>query len=73
MKSDRALVQKIRETVIYSRAILVAVASKYHLKRVIRKTWTGIVANSDDPDQTPQNAASDLGLHCLLKSKEVEG
>ena len=25
-------------------------------------------ANSVDPDQTPQNAASDLGLHCLPKS-----
>ena len=24
-----------------------------------------IKANSTDPDQTPQNAASDLGLHCL--------
>ena len=23
-------------------------------------------ANSVDPDQTPQNAASDQGLHCLL-------
>ena len=22
--------------------------------------------NSADPDQTPQNAASDQGLHCLL-------
>ena len=26
-----------------------------------RRTW----ANSVDPDQTPQNAASDLGLHYL--------
>ena len=26
-----------------------------------RQTWT----NSVDPDQTPQNAASDQGLHCL--------
>ena len=25
------------------------------------------MANSVDPDQTPQNAASDLGLHCLLR------
>ena len=25
------------------------------------------VANSVDPDQTPQNAASDLGLYCLLR------
>ena len=25
------------------------------------------MANSADPDQTPQNAASDQGLHCLLK------
>ena len=24
-----------------------------------------LIANSGDPDQTPQNAASDLGLHCL--------
>ena len=24
-----------------------------------------LCANSGDPDQTPQNAASDLGLHCL--------
>ena len=32
--------------------------------------WTGAFgtfANSADPDQTPQNAASDQGLHCLLK------
>ena len=26
----------------------------------------GTPANSVDPDQTPQNAASDEGLHCLL-------
>ena len=24
-----------------------------------------LFANSEDPDQTPQAAASDLGLHCL--------
>ena len=24
-----------------------------------------LFANSGDPDQTPRNAASDLGLHCL--------
>ena len=24
-----------------------------------------LVTNSGDPDQMPQNAASDLGLHCL--------
>ena len=31
-------------------------------------TWSpikGTLANSVDPDQTPQNAASDQGLHCL--------
>ena len=40
------------------------------------KTWTvkfGTLANSAHPDQTPQNAASDLGLHCLLKLQEVNG
>ena len=25
-----------------------------------------ILANSEDPDQTPHSAASDMGLHCLL-------
>ena len=25
-----------------------------------------IFVNSEDPDQTPHSAASDLGLHCLL-------
>ena len=24
-----------------------------------------LIANSEDPDQTPRSAASDLGLHCL--------
>ena len=27
-------------------------------------------ANSGDPEQTPQNAASDLGLHCLPRSQK---
>ena len=31
-----------------------------------------ILANSADPDQMPQNAASDQGLHCLLKLQEVD-
>ena len=26
----------------------------------------GLVTNSVDPDQTPQFAASDQGIHCLL-------
>ena len=43
------------------------------VKRVICKTWTGTFTNSIDPDQTTQNAASDQGLHCLLKSQEVMG
>ena len=28
---------------------------------------SGRVPNSKDSDQTPQNAASDLGLYCLLR------
>ena len=28
-------------------------------------------ANSEDPDQTPQNAASDQGLHCLTLIQQV--
>ena len=29
------------------------------------------MANSADPDQMPQNAASDQGLHCLLTTSAV--
>ena len=29
------------------------------------------MANSADPVQTPQNATSDQGMHCLLKLQEV--
>ena len=62
---------------ICSRAILVAVISECCAKTVIRKTWTGFsagtLANSADPDQMPQNMASDQGLHCLLKLHEVKG
>ena len=28
------------------------------------------IANSEDPDQTPCSAASDLGLHCLPMSQK---
>ena len=63
---------EIQVTVIYSRAILVAVTSERHVKRVICKTWTGTLANSADRDQTPQNAASGQGLLCLLKLQEVK-
>ena len=32
---------------------------------VVGRPVKGYLANSGDPDQTPQNAASDQGLHCL--------
>ena len=72
MKSNQAFVQNLGNG-IYRRAILVAVTSECRVKRVIWKTWTRTLANSADPDQTPQNAASDPGLHCLFKSQEVQG
>ena len=40
-------------------------------KKAICKTWTGTLANSADPDQTPQKAASDQGLYCLRKLQEL--
>ena len=70
------MLDEIQITVIYSRAILVAVMSECCVNRVICKIWTGTfgtLANSADPDQTPQNVASDQGLHCLLKLQEVKG
>ena len=40
---------------------------------VSNNTWTGTLANSADPDQTPHNDASDQDLNCLLKFQEVKG
>ena len=31
----------------------------------------GTYTNSADPDQTPQNAVSDQGLHCLFKECSI--
>ena len=56
----------IQVTAIYSRAILVAMTSECRVKRVICKTWTGTLANSADPDQTPQK-----GLHYVHKLHEI--
>ena len=33
---------------------------KYSCRKMVK-----LFANSEDPDQTPRYAASDLGLHCL--------
>ena len=64
-------------TLIYSRAILVPVSSECCVMRIICKTWTGYSAgtsaNSADPNQTPQYAAPDQGLHCLLTLQKVKG
>ena len=46
--------------------------SEGSVKRVICKSWTGTLANSADPDQMLQNAASDQGQHCLLELQEVK-
>ena len=32
---------------------------------VVWRALKGYLENSADPDQTPQNAASDQGIHCL--------
>ena len=38
---------------------------KITLTHCSRETVKGYLANSADPDQMLQNAASDQGLHCL--------
>ena len=35
--------------------------------------WIFLLTISEDPDQTPRSAASDLGLHCLLMSHNWDG
>ena len=71
MYSNRAL-DEIQITLIYSRAILVAVTSECSVKGVVCKTWTGTLADSADPDQMQQNATSNQDLYCLLKLLEVK-
>ena len=71
MESNRAFVTNPGNGYIYSRAVLVAVTSECRVKRVICKTWTETLAKSADTDQTPQNVASDQGLHYLLKLRKL--
>ena len=68
----RARLDETQVTVIYSRAIVVSETSECGVMRVIGKIWTGTLANTADPDQTPQNAASDQGLHCLLNKRKLK-
>ena len=63
--SQTARLYEIQVMVDYSRAFLVG--SECCVKRVVCKTWIGTLASSADPDQTPQNATFDQGLHCFLK------
>ena len=37
----------------------------YHIYLIYTYSYRQAYANSVDPDQTPQNVVSDLGLHCL--------
>ena len=57
---------------VYSRAILATVTSEYRVKRFVCKTLTGTLANSAEPDQTPQTAVSEQGLHRLHKLQDVK-
>ena len=66
MKSNRAL-NEIQVTFIHSRADLVALTSECGVKSL---DWD--IGKQCIPDQTPQNAASDQGLHCFLKLQDVK-
>ena len=72
MKSNRTFVQDPGNGFFYSCAFLVAVTSECRVKKAVCKIWTGTLANSADPDQTSQNAASDQDLHCLLKLRKFK-
>ena len=41
------------------------------LMRIIMFCIHAVLANSEDPDQTPSSAASDLDLHCLPMSQNA--
>ena len=56
---------------LFIAALFLSLWLQYRVKRVICKTWTGTLASSAGQDQTPQNTASDQGLHCLVKLQEV--
>ena len=72
-RNQTASLYEIQVRVIYSRTIFATVMSECCVKRVISKTLTGTPENSADPEQMPQNVASEQGLHCLLKLQEIKG
>ena len=53
-------------------------AGRYVMKWDFNPFYTGnphksLGANSEDPDEIPQNAAFHLGQHCLLRKKHSSG
>ena len=64
-------------TNLISCRILIEIASKKKNFKILILThislayFRGKLANRADPDQTPQNAASDQGLHCLLTACSI--
>ena len=48
--------------------MILAALTHINLASYFFGTW----ANSTDPDETPQNAASHLGLHCLLTGISIK-
>ena len=69
LSSKRAL-DEIQVTVIYSRFIFVAVPSMLLIRGLLYNLDWDIwnTEKSADPDQAPQNAASDQGMHFSIKN-----
>ena len=59
--SQRVMFQTNSTTLWPSPGKFFGIAEPIYAYRLIK--WT--LTNSVDPDQTPQNAVSDQGLHCL--------
>ena len=74
---DQPLVNRLTHICLMDLPILINWTSIFHSRGV----WCNfsflfyfelifLLADSEDPDQTPRSAASDLGLHCLTMSQK---
>ena len=57
--------ERVLDTLLVEKALSKLSYIRPFLNHCSLETPKRVLANRADPDQTPQNAASDQGLHCL--------
>ena len=62
---SHCILNRLSLTIYWKSPISILITPGSEIYIFLEKKMAKLFANSEDPDQTPHSAASDLGLHCL--------